>query len=95
MIRISDALSMIVILLFAWSVYKAQKNPNFAFDLFDLVMENGKVSKLAVVFLGAFATMSWVIIRLTIDGKLTDVYYAAYGAIWVAPLITRLFSPPK
>lgn len=93
--RITDALTGVVLLIFAWSLYKAQKNPDFQFDLFDLIMENGKVSKLAVVFLGAFATMSWVLIRLAIDGKLTDVYYAAYGAIWVAPIISRLFSPPK
>lgn len=90
--RATDAALLIVVLLIAWSFYRAHRRTDFVFNVFDLVMENGKVSKMACVFLGSFAVSSWMMIRVTLDGKMTEMLFAAYGAIWVAPIITKLVS---
>lgn len=96
--KVSDAILIIGTLLIVLSFYRAHRNPAFDFDLFDLIMENGKVSKAAVVFMGSFAATTWIMIRLTLDGELTEGYFAGYGAIWVAPVVTRFLThppPPK
>ena len=96
----SDAALIIFVLLIAWSFYRAQRNPSFAFDLFDLVMENGRVSKLAVAFLTGLVVLSWIMIRLTVTNRMTEGYFGLYGSILIAPVIAKLFSsnpadPPK
>lgn len=89
-----DAALLVGLLLVVWSVYRAQKDPAFQFDIFDLLMENGRVSKIAVAFMVTLAATTWILLRLTIDGKLTEGYFASYGALWVAPLVAKLFSTP-
>lgn len=88
----SDAALLIFALLVAWSFYRAQRNQAFSFDLFDLVMENGRVSKLAVAFMTGLVVLSWIMIRLTISGKMTEGYVGLYGSIIIAPTIAKLFS---
>lgn len=94
-LRAADAGIIIVALAIAWSLYRAHRDQNglSAFNLFDLLMENGRVSRLACVFMGSFLVSSWVVVRVTIDGKMTDLLYAAYGTMWVAPIVAKLFSP--
>ena len=91
--RATDASLLIVALVIAWSLYRAHLMPGNAFSLLDLVMENGRVSKLACVFLGSFAVTSWLMVRLTLDGKMTEGYLAAYGALWIVPITAKLFAP--
>ena len=96
--RAADAALLIVALVIAWSMYRAHKSGDaeFAkFNLLDLIVENGRVSKLACVFMGSFAVSSWVVIRLTFDGKMTELLFAAYGAMWVTPITAKLFSPAQ
>ncbi len=91
-----DAALLIVALVIAWSFYRAHRNPTFTFNVFDLIMEHDKLSRLACVFMGSFGISSWVMIRATIDGKMTEGLFTAYGAVWVAPIVAKLFStPPK
>ena len=64
-----------------------------SFTLFDLVSDNGKFSRVAAVCVGSFALTTWLIVRLTLDGKMTEGYFTTYSATWVAPIIAKLFSP--
>lgn len=91
--NITDAVLGIFMLLITWSFYLAQKDPNISFNLFDLIMENGRVSRIGFAFIVALLVTSWVLIRVARDGKMTDLLYAAYGAMWVAPIVAKLFSP--
>ena len=94
--RATDGALLIVALSIAWSFYRAHRSNDDAFkhfNLLDLLMENGRVSRLASVFLGSFLVSSWIMVRMTIDGKMTELIFAAYGAMWVAPIIAKLFSP--
>ena len=93
--RATDAALLIVALVIAWSFYRAHRSDSAAFanfNLLDLILENGRVSRLACVFLGAFMVSSWVIVRMTIDGKMTELIFAGYGTMWVSPIIAKLFA---
>lgn len=91
--RAMDGALLIVALCIAWSFYRAHRSTDFAFNVFDLLMENNRVSRLACVFLGSFLVSSWIMVRLTLDGKMNELIFAGYGAMWVAPIIAKLFSP--
>lgn len=93
-LKAADAALMIAALGILWSLYRAHRDQSFEFNLLDLLMENGRVSKVACIVMGAFAVTSWTFLRLTIDGKMTEGYLTAYAGIWVAPMIAKMFSPP-
>lgn len=91
--RALDGALLIVALCIAWSFYRAHRNTTFAFNVFDILMENGRVSRLACVFMGSFVVTSWIMVRLTLDGKMTEGYLTAFGALWIIPITAKLFSP--
>jgi hypothetical protein len=79
----------------AYSFWKAQKEPGFNFNAFDLLMENGHVSKIAVAFMLVLFVTTWVIIDLQISSKLTEGYFTMYGTLWVTPLVAKVvFNKP-
>lgn len=90
--RLTDAAVLIFFLALVWSFYQAHRDPHNHFSIFDLVMDGGRVSKMAVVFMGSFATLTWIMVRLTIDGKMNEGYFTSYGAVCFAPLIAKMFS---
>ena len=92
--RAADGSLLIVALVAAWTVYRAHRNPQNTFDVFDLVMEGGRLSRLACAFMATLFVTSWVVVRLTFDGKLTEGFFIGYGGMWVAPILARLFSSP-
>lgn len=93
--RAADASLLIITLVIAWSIYRAHKNPSSPFNVFDILLENGRLSRLACVFMGSFVVSSWIMVRLTFDGKMTEGMFMAYGTVWVAPIIAKLFSPDR
>ena len=93
--RFADAALLLLVIALAWSFYRAQKDHTSTFNLFDLLMENGKLSKVSVAFMITLCVTSWAMLRMVIDGKLTDGIFMGYGAMWVAPLVAKLYSVPK
>lgn len=93
--RATDGALLIVSAVIVWSFYRAHRNPDFTFNAFDLLMEGGRVSRIACAFMATLVVTSWVIVRLTVEGKLTEGIFAAYVAAWVAPIVAKLFSAPK
>lgn len=90
----ADGALIIAALTVLWTLYRAHKNPSLTFDLFDLITENGRVSKIAFAFMLTLGATTWIMIRLTLDGKLTEGYFAGYGAMWIVPIIAKLFNSP-
>lgn len=74
------------------SFYRYQKNPANTFNILDLLMENGRVSRLAAAFMMTLVVTSWVMIKLTVDGKMTEGYLMAFGGMWIAPIISKMFA---
>jgi hypothetical protein len=93
-VRITDATLLLFLLLVVWSVYKAHRNRAFLqFNLLDLLMEGGRMSKLACAFWIGIAAMTWGFVRMILDGKMTDVTYGLYASAVVGPVVAKLFSP--
>lgn len=83
----------IVVLLIIWTLIRRSRSATSGIDLDDLLLgDDGKVSKAAAVMFGAFGLTTWVIIYLTINDKLSDSYFTAYLAAWVAPTVARIIK---
>ena len=80
---------LFVILIFAWILYRWHRSDK-KFDLSDLLMENGHVSKIAVAFMLTLLVTSWIMIYLTSMGKLTEGYLTIYAGAWIAPIVARI-----
>lgn len=74
----------------AWSLYKVQKDPTVSFNMLDLLIENGRVSKVSCTFMGSFLLTCWIMLDLQFNGKMSENYLTIFGGLWVAPLITRV-----
>lgn len=71
-------------------LWRAHRSHSIQFNAFDLLLENGRVSKIAVAFMMVLCVSTWVIVNLTISGKLTEGYYLAYMGSWVTPLVAKV-----
>ena len=92
--KAADAAMLIVALALFWSMYRAHKDPHFKFNLLELLMDNGRTSKTAFAFMLTLSVTSWIMLRLTLDGKLTEGYFTGYGLMWVGPLVAKMFAAP-
>lgn len=85
---VSTGALLIVGLLMALSVYRFHMGR--AFDLTDLLKENGRVSKISVAFMLTLIVTSWMMIHMTMAKSLTEGYFLAYLGAWVAPIVARI-----
>lgn len=72
------------------SCWHAHRSALEQFNAFDLIMENGKVSKIALAFMVAFGVTTWAFAYLTLQDKMTEGMFLAYGGMWVAPLVVKV-----
>lgn len=89
-----DIIALIVVALVIFSVWKLHRDDASSLNLFDLVMDNGRLSRLACVFMAAFGILSWVMIKVALADKMTEGMLLAYGGLFVAPIIAKMFSLP-
>lgn len=60
-------------------------------NLEDLLLgDDGKLSKAAAVMMGAFTMTTWLMIYLTLNGKMSEGYLSIYVAAWITPTVVRL-----
>ena len=74
------------------SLWRFQRREGNDFDLLDLLMSNGRVSRMACAFSLALAVTSWIMLKLTIDQKMTEGYLGIYGGLWITPIISKMFA---
>ncbi len=74
----------------AVTFWNAHRRTDVQFNALDLVMENGRVSRIAVAFMLVLGVTTWVIVDLQIKGALTEAYFLAYSGAWIAPLVARV-----
>lgn len=79
----------------AWTLYRAQLDQTNRLDLLDLIMEQGRLSRSACILLGAFGTSSWLLVVLTLSGKMTEGYFGLYAGAWIAPTVTKMIVQPS
>lgn len=76
------------VLVIGYSFWRAQHRSDF--DMLDMLMENGRVSRLAFWFMVSGAVSTWVIVDLQIKGKLSEGMFGLWLAAWVGPLIAKI-----
>lgn len=92
---ILEGLAWIVGLLIVWSIYRAQRSEEFhEFNLFDLVMENGRLSKIAVITIGSWLAMTYAFLGMYWQGKMTEAVLLAYGGLCFGPMVAKMFAAP-
>lgn len=72
------------------SFWRAHSRPGFDFNAFDLIMENGRVSKIALAFMLVLAVSTWVIVAQQLAGKLTEGLFGLWLTAWVTPLVAKV-----
>lgn len=86
--------NLIFILLLAFIVLvviAAENKPDFEWAN-SLKDENGKESVVRFASLGSFVVSTWVVMTLTVGGKLTDDIFLYYLATWSGSLILAKFA---
>lgn len=81
------ALLVVLVLLLLWRLHR---DPAVSFNLLDLLLENGRVSKAACVMMGAFGVTTWQMVYFTLENRMTEGFLGIYVGAWIAPVVTRL-----
>lgn len=83
----------LVVLLVTRALVKRNQSAASRLNFDDLLLgDDGKASKAAAVMFGAFGCTTWLMVYLALTAKMTEGYFAAYLAAWVAPTIMRLIT---
>lgn len=95
------ALLFLVLGLFLWRAFRRwtadaeRKN----FDVADLWMENGRMSRQAIMLLGSWGSSTWAFVYVTLSVKFDvatmgpyTTFVLAYGGLWISPLVARIFK---
>jgi hypothetical protein len=93
--KILAALALLLALLLVWRALRNRELSSASkLNLDDLLLDplTGKISKAAAVLMGSFALSSWVIVYVTLEGKLTDVLFAAYMAVFATPAVVKIIG---
>jgi hypothetical protein len=83
------AVLVLGVLFLFWSFWRAQK-AEYSFNALDLVMQDGKVSRIGTSYMIVLGVTTWIMVNLTLNGRLTEAYFMAYVTAWVAPLVARV-----
>jgi hypothetical protein len=90
----TEHVTTLALLLFLWalgySLYRTHKSATIQFNLLDLIMEGGRVSKVSVIIMCAFVVHTWVVVTWTLAKTITDQGMLTYAGVWVTPLLARM-----
>lgn len=92
--EVADWVAVAVLALVVLSFIKTHRDPSSSINIFDLVLENGRLSKMACAFWATFGVLSWIMVKVLKAGDMSVEYFGAYGALFVAPIIAKMFSSP-
>ena len=85
------ALLLTIAFVIIRSLLRRDKNADSKINIDELFLdENGKTSKVAIVFLGSFIFTTWVGIWMTLEGKMDTGLLMAYGSLWVTPVVMKV-----
>jgi hypothetical protein len=91
--HIAYVLLAIMVLVAAVSIYRYEKNPSNNFNLVDLLLEDGRLSKWSLIIMLAFAIHSWALVVWVLRFSASTQDFLAYGGVWITPLIAKMFVP--
>jgi hypothetical protein len=81
-------LAFLSIIFAFWRAHKLRTD----FDIVDLVMQDGKISRIGTAFMLTLLVSSWVIINKQMKGELDSTTFSLWMAAWVGPLVARVVT---
>ena len=72
------------------SVYHQHRLMNSSFNLFDLLMVNGKLSHGHVFSTGGWLLHTWTVAFWTLQGTVKSEDFLVYSGIWITPYFDAL-----
>lgn len=88
--QVALLVALAVSLAVAITLRKMHNDPTSTFDLRDLIMENGRVSKSAFVMMVSFAAMTWAFIFCVLKDQHVEVLFGLYATACFSPILVRL-----
>lgn len=86
-------LLLVAVAIYVFFSIKKLHTAENSFDLSDLLMENGKASRISVIIMTTFAVTTWAFIYDVTKRKGIDVaILGAYGGMWIVPLVAKFFA---
>lgn len=80
-----------IIIAAAVSLIVLSRSQKSKINLVDLLLgEDGTMSRSAVVLLASFGVTTWGMVYMWLNEHMTEGYFTAYLAAWVAPAVTKL-----
>lgn len=79
-----------LLLLTGVSIWRAHCNPENQINIVDLVLEHGRMSRIAVAFMLTLGVTTWLMVDLEVRGRMSEAYLMAYGGMWVGPLVAKV-----
>lgn len=76
----------------AIATWRAQRSATTQFNILDLITEGGRISKISVCFMTAFAVSTWIIVDQQIKGTLTEGIFGLWLGAWVGPLVVKVLA---
>lgn len=90
--HIMFAILACAVLAVLWSLERKSKDRKSHFTFDELLTEDGKTSKAACLMFGSFAVATWLLVFLTVNGKITEGYFTAYLGFYVAPAVAKIIK---
>lgn len=87
---VTTFLLAVFIYMVGFSLWKSHRSSDIRFNLLDLLMKDGRVSKVSVIVMTAFTLHSWAIVTWILNKTVSDQAMLTYAGIWVTPLLARL-----
>jgi hypothetical protein len=87
----ADIMLVVLLLVAAWVVWKAQQRQDFDFAEM-LVDQDHKASALRLGILGSFAISSWIVLHDTLAGTISDWQFGTYLTVWSGAKVAETFA---
>lgn len=96
--KILGVIGLLVVVIAIISVlWHRDKSSASKIDFDTLLLDvDGRMSKSAIVMFGSFGMTTWMMVFLTLEGKMSEGYLTIYGGLWIIPAVTKLIkgTPP-
>ena len=84
---------IVIAIMIVRTLWHRDKSASSKIDFDDLLLDpNGRMSKSAVVMFGSFGVTTWMMVFLTLEGKMSEGYLTIYGGLWIIPAVTKLIK---
>jgi hypothetical protein len=87
----ADIMLVVLLLVAAWVVWKAQTRADF--DFAEMLQDDShKASALRLGVLGSFAISSWIVLHDTLAGTISDWQFGVYLGVWSGAKVAETFA---